>query len=286
MILFATAFREAAASPGTGDPARRLADLLDRTWPLQIAGPGEDGEDGTWFGEEDAPSASIMHRGSEPYAGAKEEAAFPRISLGAPALSVAFPVNGDAGAGDGAPGYADAFGAGFGGQVSGGYRILPALEARVSLGLLNFPAKTFDLDTPTGTQSNELSDFFLLWLSIGPRVTFFFDRPAEAWFDPASTRNIEGFTLHAGFQFGFAYHGSVDWPTPPPSWTYWDGGLTSLFEIYAGAEHRFSRLIGVFAEMAMIVFGPPNAASGDASGRNEAGSLTALRLSLGLTLSF
>jgi hypothetical protein len=202
------------------------------------------------------------------------------------ALNVAPPIGGTIGAGTGAPTYAEAFSTGLGGSGSIGYRILASVEGRVGLGLIQLSSNTFSLDSVTGPQTNELTDYSLFWFSLGPRMYFLIDRPSTRWFVPNPQRGYEGFCPFAGIQFGLTMTGSVDWPTPPPSWAYWDSGISSFFEIYAGAEHRFTDMVGAFAEFGLTFFGPPNPASITTSGMNEAGSLTAFRVSIGAMVAF
>jgi hypothetical protein len=237
---------------------------------------------------------SIMHQGKEPEAYGEEKKAEPqkKISISFFSFSLALPIGGTIGAGTGAPTYGEAFGPGVGVAASGGFRLLPAVEGRLGLGFERFAASSFDLTTPAGTQSNELSDYSVFWFAAGPRVYFLVDRPTDDWFTLKPKKAYRGFAPFAGFQIGLTFTGAVDWPTPPPEWSYWDSGVSAFFELYGGAEFRFTEAFGVFAELGLTVFGAPNPASlptsspGSFAGMNEAGSMMALRVALGVLAAF
>jgi hypothetical protein len=203
-------------------------------------------------------------------------------------LSIAIPIQGSAGAGDDAPSYAGAFGAGIGAGVAGGYRILPSLDARVDLGGTRFGPRSFDVNTPAGVRTNEFTSYTVFWLSVGPRFYVLPDRPAQRWFDPEPKKVYEGFFPFGGFRVGLLFTGAVDWPTPAPAWNYWKAGVGLFFEVYGGVEYRLTESLGAFVEAGVPVLGSPNPASFPPaqSGMNEAGSLTALRFSLGVFIAF
>jgi hypothetical protein len=227
-----------------------------------------------------------MHdSGEEAVAGPEDGVPLKRISA-ALSLTLMLPLGGDVGGGAGAPSYSDAFGVGLGAGISGGYRILPAVDGRVGFGFSQFTSSPFDLSTTSGVQTNELSDYFTARLTLGPRFFFLIDRPVDRWFDIESKQGLKGLYPFAGFNLGITFTGAVEWPTPPPKWDYWDSGITSFFDVYAGAEYRVLDNFGAFAEAGLAIFGPPNPASlGPYAGMNEAGSLTALRISIGVLLA-
>jgi hypothetical protein len=202
-------------------------------------------------------------------------------------FTLGIPAGGMAGAGDGAPAYTEAYGMGIGAMGAIGYRIFPALEGRFGVGFMQFSPSSFELDTVVGPETNELTSYLVYWLTVSPRFYFLIDRPWTKWLDADSDQGFDGFCPYAGLRLGLTITGSVDWPTPPPEWPYWDSGATFYFEVYAGAEYRIMNVIGAFAEIGMTVLGPPNAASLEPpnSGMNEAGSLTALRISLGILVA-
>jgi len=226
-----------------------------------------------------------MHEGDEEERVRVEGEPVRKISAGL-SFPVLIPVAGEAGAGGGAPSYGDAFGPGFGLQLAGGYRVLPSIEGRVNLGFAQLSSSSFDTSASTGTVTNELSDYLVAWFTLGPRMYFLIDRPSDKWFFLEWTTPFKGFCPFAGFNLGLTFTGSVNWPTPSPTWDFWDAGVTTFFEIYGGAEYRVSGNFGAFAQVGLAILGPPNPASLEAnSGMNEAGSLTALRLSVGVFLA-
>lgn len=273
---------------------------LPPSWaaPADPSGPGSlllqwgdqpEDEDTPFDGEEapTRPGVSILQdQPEDPSARPRTPPARP-LSLSLYALQVLVPLSGAVGAGSGAPSYGEAFGPGMGAGLSAGYRILPGLEGRVELGFTQFSSAPFDLETPTGPEKNQLDDYTVMIVAVGPRFSFLLDRPAAGWFAPGPGAAPSGFFPFAQIQFGLAYTGEVGWPTPAPSWAFWDAGITSFLEFSAGAEFRFLDFLGAFAELGLAVLGPPAPASlGIYSGMNEAGSLTAFRLAVGLTAAF
>ncbi len=244
------------------------------------------GEDEEWM-EESAPRGGIItRREEEPLETPGRASKLKAVSFSL-SLSAKFPVGGYAGAGENAPGYAESFGLGLGPELSGGYRILPCLEGRVGLGFSRFPAKDFDL---AGT-SNRLSDFYVGWFVLHPRFVFLIDRKVESWFSMKSTgKPYVGFFPYAGLDFSIftTVTGRVKWTEPAPESRYWGQGVTFLFGVAGGAEYRFTESFGLFAELGLTIFGPPNAAdhSNVDPAMTEAGSLTALGVSLGAVYAF
>jgi hypothetical protein len=282
VALLAALGPAAAADP----PSVPLSSVLDgRLLPLlqdESEGGGEEP-----FSEEGRGPRSIMH----PSQGELEEPQGPeappkRIALGVSALSLALPILGTAGAGEEAPTWAAAFGPGIGAGAGGGYRVLPSLEVRADFVFCSFASKPFDVSTASGPQENEFTDYTVFWFAIGPRFYALPDRPTQRWFDLEPRQHYLGFYPFAGFRIGLLFTGAVDWPTPPPAWAYWDSGVNLFFELYGGVEYRILEFVGAFLEAGLPVLGPPAPASlgGSAAGMNEAGSLTALRVSVGLFL--
>jgi hypothetical protein len=210
------------------------------------------------------------------------------ISISVSAV-IALPLSGFIGAGDGAPTYSEAYGSGTGVLISGGYRILPSFDGRVNIGYCSFSPSTFDTDKGSGPVENELTSLTLAWLSVNPRFYFLADRPPERWFDAKPKEGYQGFAFYAGFQVGLSYIAGVEWPTPIPKWDFWESTISFLFEVNLGVEYRFIANLGLYLEVGLPILGPPTAASlpdPNSEGMNEAGSMTALRLSAGLLLAF
>lgn len=191
------------------------------------------------------------------------------------------PIGGDAGSGNGAPSWTDAYGFGFGGGAAFSLRILPCLGGRAALYYQSFASKTFT----SGGVDNELSDFSYFGLSLGPRFYFLIDRPVDAWFRPDS-RPYLGLIPFAGIDFGIGFSSAVTWDVPPPAWDYWESGTILVQEIVVGLEYRFAESIGMEFELGYGTTGAPPAASGVASPMNEAGSPTLFRFRLGLLFAF
>ncbi|MCU0722974.1 MAG: hypothetical protein MUC63_05070 [Planctomycetes bacterium] len=283
--LVLAAARGSEAAPAGRPASLRAPGIGILSW-LQDEG-GEETPGGDPFGE--GSGRSLTHPSEGELAEPEGAPAPPaRFAVGLTAFSLTIPVLGDAGAGDGAPGYAGAFGPGIGAGATGGYRILPALEARADFAYTLFSSKPFDVATLSGTKENEFTDYGVFWFAIGPRFYALPDRPTKRWFDLEPKKAYAGIYPYGGIRFGLLFTGAVDWPTPAPALPYWKSGVTFLFEPYGGVEYRISEFLGGFAEAGLSVLGPPSADSlgGSMSGMNEAGSMTALRFSLGLFLAF
>jgi len=193
----------------------------------------------------------------------------------------ALPLSGEAGSGDGAPGWADAFGFGFGGGAALELRLLPCFGARLSVYYESLPASSFQ----AFGVDNLLTDFSFVGLSLGPRIYFLLDRPPDLWFGP-SDRPYTGLAPFLGYDFGIGFSSAVSWEEPAPPWDYWKSGIILVQEFVLGAEYRLSGAFGAFLELGLATSSGPPAASGVASPLNEAGSLTALRFRVGLLIAF
>jgi hypothetical protein len=267
-----------------------MSDALDSIHRVARLQWGED-EWGEGEKEEEIPApagASIMEDQPE------EERAAPgppvplkRVSLSLSFLS-AIPLAGEIGAGSGAPTYAEAFGPGMGVLLGGGFRILPCLDARCSIGYSVFSPTSFTLDTGSGPEDNELTKYSVIWFALSPRFYALVDRPTRKWFSLNPKAGYRGFAPYGGFHLGLTFNEGVEWPTPTPKWEFWGSGVSSLFEVYFGAEFRFTETVGAFAELGLPIIGPPPADSIDPkyTGMNEAASMTAFRLSIGLLMAF
>jgi len=191
------------------------------------------------------------------------------------------PVGGEAGAGQEAPLWSDAYGFGFGGGAAGGYRLLPALELRVGLYYQSLGSKTFT----ALNVDNSLSGFSYLGVSVGGRFYFLMDRKTDQWFGPAN-KPYEGAAFFLGFDFGFGFSSPVSWDEPAPAWDYWDAGMILVSEFVGGVEYRFSPTMGAVLELGFGSNAAPPAADSVASPLNEAGSMTHFRFRVGILFAF
>ncbi|MCU0722975.1 MAG: hypothetical protein MUC63_05075, partial [Planctomycetes bacterium] len=251
---------------------------------------GGKGGDGGWGSEgegwEGDPQKPPAHPGEED-GDEEEDDGFERKPGKAARMSLtawflgAIPLSGEAGSGDQAPGWADAYGFGFGGGAALGYRLLPCLGAQFFLYYQSLPARPF---TSLGID-NELSDFKFVGLGIGPRFYVLLDRSVDMWFGPAD-KPFKGLAFLIGYDFGIGFSSPVAWEAPAPAWDYWEGGVILVQEAVVGLEYRLASAFGVFLEAGLATTSGPKASSGPANPMNEAGSLSALRFRIGLLLAF
>ncbi|MHC4598702.1 MAG: hypothetical protein ACYS47_06830 [Planctomycetota bacterium] len=298
ILLFAAPSGTAVAAPPTGVP-----DLL-----LCLAAQGEEGwgwegedeetpkeeeadpakEEGPgWGGGGDEWGEGPIDEGPPPE---EEEIRSPELRGKGKKLSISLwalgdiPMSGDAGAGTGAPGWADAYGLGIGGGGTFALRLLPCLDVRLGGYYQSFPSKTFKA---AGDIDNELSSFTLFGAALGARFFILTDRPTNQWFGQ-SLRPFLGAAFFVGFDFGIGFSSAVTWEEPAPAWDYWDGGMLIIQELVLGAEYRFAENVGAFLELGMPTISGPAAADGEAKnlGLNDAGSLSTLRVKVGMLFAF
>jgi len=191
---------------------------------------------------------------------------------------VSVPSAGDAGSGNGAPGYADAFGAGTGVNLRIGLTRSPASAWRLDLGTVSYPGKEFD---SLGTV-NRFSDLSALYFMIGFDYFFFLGNKETAWFDSRTANPFEGLALRLAIRGGVMFNEEVTWTRPRPDWAYWESSTAVLFSVWAGADYRFRFGLGILLGVEATYAGPPGTAEPSGTRASASGMLaTAVTLGVG-----
>jgi len=169
-------------------------------------------------------------------------------------------IGGDAGSGIGAPGYDDAFSAGWGVRLEPYYDFNQQLRAVLGLTIQRWSGDTF-----SGVEFDDLN----LW-SIYAGVKYRF-LPGSA---------VRPYVLA---DLGYARLDSVDIRIGSASGTYWDSTDTFLLDFGGGAEFVVAPNLSLFIDIRAQVFGEPDSAL--ASFSDADGGLS-VPVSVGLNLSW
>ena len=191
-------------------------------------------------------------------------AAAPALAAGPNGISIsgAFEpfLGGDAGSGQGAPEYDDAFNTGW------GVRIEPYHDFNQLLrGLVGFTYQTWSGDTYEGIKFDDLN----LWsLYVGVKCRFMPDSKIRPY---------------ALADLGYAHLSAVDISAGGFSTTYWNDTSTYLFDFGGGVEFMISQNLSMYVDVRGQIFGEPDSEISPAS---DADAGFSVPISIGFNFSF
>ncbi|MHC5037813.1 MAG: hypothetical protein ACYTHM_10900 [Planctomycetota bacterium] len=263
--------KEEAPKPGEG----KKAPAVPKEEPKKGPAPGV--EKGEPPAPEEAPSPA---KPTTPPKKPAEKSMWKNLSVELHGL-FSIPVSGDAGAGQAAPSYAEAFGAGFGDHVKIGFALTPILGLRLDLGGMMYPGKEFDA---LGT-TNRFSRMVGAHLLLGVDLYYPLEVDRKKWFQFEDVESFTGFAFHFAFRFGLQYVDHIRWVEPEPAWSYWDSSVGGLLAIWMGADYRLKNKIGFFAGLECL-YADPSPTADRSGARASADGMFAVGMTLGIGYYF
>ncbi len=171
-------------------------------------------------------------------------------------------ISGDAGKGDGAPKYDDAFDGGLGVAVEAAYRLDSHLSVLAGIGYEQFSG-----DSHQGVSFDDLD---IMTLYLGGKYHF-----------PVKEKNWDPYLK---VDIGTVYFDSVDISYQGVDADYWDSSWNLMVEAGIGTEYTFSNL-GVFCEIKVRYMDSPDASS-ELREYSDADSSWSIPLTIGINYHF
>jgi hypothetical protein len=228
------------------------------------------------FGEEETPDV-YREKAAEEWQGVREKGFLDRFSFSIEGI-LALPVLGDAGSGNDAPSWADAFSIGGGGRLKIGITLCPALELQIDAGEVIFQPREF---TSLGTD-NLLTEFKTAHILAGLGLFIHFSEGRAKPFAFSETSPFPGLALTLSVRGGLQYSDHLFWTEPKPRWSYWKPTLTAMGAASLGLVYRLNAGVAILLCFEALCLSPPDPTD-HAGTRASADSLITAGASLSLS---
>lgn len=171
-------------------------------------------------------------------------------------------ISGDAGNGDGAPNFDDAFDGGAALAIEAAYRLNPEVSLLGGVGYENYSGDKYE--------GISFDDLEILTLYVGGKYYF--------------VSNETGWNSYLRADIGMAQFSSVDISYLGSNSDYWDSSWELMFDAGAGVEYRFKNM-GVFFEMKARYLDKPSSSS-ELKEFSKADSSWSIPIMLGVAFHF